>query len=275
MLREVIDVVCVTPIELPQRHAVVKVQFKTGAVSEQRIAWPRRGESRQTSPATRQRISELVSEGKRNREIAESLHIEGLRTARGNLWTRRSVEWVRRRYDIAGPVVLHTGNPALPERYPDGRYSVRGVAKRFGVDKHLVDGWIRRGLLTGERKDSDFPEEEQRWLVSCQKAMAKQVCDALLVRCGGTCDGTEVQKTILRTALDHHRTFCVRAATDRAQGKTDRCLLEIGDPILSLYEVRPPSKALWPCGELRAIVAGRIPAILRDSPYSTSPLYAQ
>ena len=41
----------------------------------------------------------------------------------------------------------------LPDRYPDGRYSVAGAAKRFGVRPDVVRGWIKRGLVSGERYD--------------------------------------------------------------------------------------------------------------------------
>jgi transposase len=36
------------------------------------------------------------------------------------------------------------------DRFPDGRWSVTGVAKRFGVPRRSVYNWIRRGLITGE-----------------------------------------------------------------------------------------------------------------------------
>jgi hypothetical protein len=48
---------------------------------------------------------------------------------------------------------LRVGREILPDRYPDGCYSVAGAAKRFGVKLDVVHAWIKRGLVKGERKD--------------------------------------------------------------------------------------------------------------------------
>ena len=37
----------------------------------------------------------------------------------------------------------------LPERHPDGRYSISGAARLFGVSSNVVRGWIKRGVVHG------------------------------------------------------------------------------------------------------------------------------
>jgi hypothetical protein len=38
----------------------------------------------------------------------------------------------------------------LPDQLPDGRWSAPGIARRFGVHKSTVRGWIARSVLTAE-----------------------------------------------------------------------------------------------------------------------------
>ena len=173
MLREVIQAISLAPVEIPERVTLVKVQFKSGTVTELRVPRPRRGEHRRTPAATRERIRKLVSEGETKRKIAETLNREGQRTATGKSWTKRAVESVCRQYDFKGPVYVSTGNDPLPDRYPDGRYSVLGVARRFGVDKHLVHGWIRRGLITGDR--DDYGSYRNIWRLDVDEATASRL----------------------------------------------------------------------------------------------------
>ena len=45
----------------------------------------------------------------------------------------------------------HSHHPRPPARLPDGRYSTRGLVKKYGVTWDTVRYWIKKGILTPER----------------------------------------------------------------------------------------------------------------------------
>jgi transposase-like protein len=61
----------------------------------------------------------------------------------------------------------------LPDRFPDGRYSLRGVCKRFGVGPDTVFRWIRRKLLRGEHHD--FRHHHRVWWFEIPESLAKSL----------------------------------------------------------------------------------------------------
>ena len=62
---------------------------------------------------------------------------------------------------------------SLPDRFPDGRYSVGGAAKRFGVRLAVVHAWITRGLVTGERHD--FQAHRRVWWLEIPETIATRL----------------------------------------------------------------------------------------------------
>ena len=84
-----------------------------------------------------------------------------MRTGRGLCWNTWAVRWTRKRERIGRVAPDQPRREILPDRYPDGRYSVAGAAKRFGVRLGIVRAWIKRGLVKAER--SDFHEHRQVW----------------------------------------------------------------------------------------------------------------
>ena len=59
------------------------------------------------------------------------------------------------------------------DRFPDGRYPVAGVAKRFGVSPAVVHVWIKRGLVTGER--NDFQAHRRVWWLEIPETIAARL----------------------------------------------------------------------------------------------------
>ena len=76
-------------------------------------------------------------------------------------WNTWAVRWTRKRERICRVAPDRPRRELLPDRYPDGRYSVAGAAKRFGVRMDMVRAWIKRGLVKGER--NDFQAHRQVW----------------------------------------------------------------------------------------------------------------
>jgi DNA invertase Pin-like site-specific DNA recombinase len=155
MLRLVVESIALTPVDVPKRSIHVQVQWQGGAVTRLEVPRPTEREKLGTPDAVVERIRTMAAQGLRDEDMAEQLNAEGMRTAAGCRWTLLAVRWVRYHHDI---VLVAPDAPRtwpLPERHPDGRYSLTGAAKRFGVTPTVVRGWIRRGLVPARREDFD------------------------------------------------------------------------------------------------------------------------
>ena len=161
MMRLMIDSISLSPMEVPRRATLVKVAWQSGVVSEIDVPRPDRRDVLRTPRAAVERMRALAAEGRHDEEIAEILNAEGLRTGRGRRWTTWAVQWTRKRERICRVAPDRPRRELLPDRYPDGRYSVAGAAKRFGVRLDMVRAWIKRGLVKGERHD--FQVHRQVW----------------------------------------------------------------------------------------------------------------
>jgi hypothetical protein len=88
-------------------------------------------------------------------EIAAVLNREGFAPARNKSFSSASIYLLRKQWNI--PTVKINGSEENPERWPDGSYSVKGVAKQFGVTEQTVFKWLRNGCLTGEQLAKGMP----------------------------------------------------------------------------------------------------------------------
>jgi len=147
MLRLVIETVALVPIEVPRRATSARVQWRSGVITETEVPRWGRGGMFATTMATRERVRELANDGLRDDEIATQLTAEGLRTARGGAWTIAAVKWVRRRAKIARTAPDRPRIEPLPDRFPDGRYSITGAAKKLRVSVNIVRNWINAGRI--------------------------------------------------------------------------------------------------------------------------------
>ena len=161
MLRLVIESISLSPMEVPRRATLVKVAWQSGVVSEIEVPRPDRREVLRTPRVAVERLRALAAGGRHDEEIAEILNAEGMRTGRGLPWNTWAVRWTRKRARIGRVAPDRRRRALLPDRYPDGRYSVAGAAKRFGVGLDMVRAWIKRGLVKGERHD--FQVHRQVW----------------------------------------------------------------------------------------------------------------
>jgi len=153
MLRLAIEAIVLRPVHVPRRVTVVQVQWQGGAVSELQVPRPQWPGAMHTRAATLARVGELAAADLRDEEIAERLNGQGLLTGRGRPWDCRAARWARRRAGIRRREADEVRVPPLPDRHPDGRYSVPGVARRFGVSTDTVRQWIARGLVSASRAD--------------------------------------------------------------------------------------------------------------------------
>jgi DNA invertase Pin-like site-specific DNA recombinase len=154
MLRLVIEAIALAPIEVPRRATRVKVAWQSGTVTELDVPRPHRRQLFRTPPAAAERLRALAAAGRHDEEIAALLNADGLRTGRGLAWTTWAVRWARKKERIRRVAPDRPRRDLLPDRFPDGRYSVAGAATRFGVNLALVRAWIARGLVQGSATTS-------------------------------------------------------------------------------------------------------------------------
>jgi hypothetical protein len=129
MLRLVIEMISLEPIDIPKPATRIRVQWRSGAVDERVIERPVRGV---TPSSIIDRIRALAADGLHDEQIAERLNAEGLRSVKRGEWTEMVVRHIRHNHGVEGN--SKPRNHALPDRHPEtGWYSVPGAARRFGV----------------------------------------------------------------------------------------------------------------------------------------------
>ncbi len=103
----------------------------------------------------RQRITELNGAGKMDGEIAAVLNQEGFVAARGCAFKGENVWLLRTRWSI--PTVKINGVGANPMRWPNGSFSIQGVAAELGITAQTVFHYLARGLLAGHQLTKGQP----------------------------------------------------------------------------------------------------------------------
>ena len=173
MLRIAIEAVAIRPIDVPQRLTHIRVQWRSGAVDELTTVRPSGAEWSRTPDRVVGRIRELIALGLFDDDIAERLRAENLKSGSGRPWTGSAVKHVRIEHSIARTAYKPRGRVPLPDRHRDGRYSVRGTMKRFGVSQRLVIRWIECGMVAAVLEA--FPPYRSVWWLTIDDATAKRL----------------------------------------------------------------------------------------------------
>ena len=97
------------------------------------------------SEALVQRVRELAREYSDD-EIATQLNAAGLRSNKGNAFTRSSVSWIRYKHRI----------PPADKKKP-GEQTVHEVSQQFGVSPSVVYYWIANKIVTARRLNHGSP----------------------------------------------------------------------------------------------------------------------
>ncbi len=173
MLRLVIEAVTLHPIDVPERETLIRVQWQSGAVTELRVPRPDRRQQGRTPERAAARIRELAAEGLHDEAIAEQLNREKILTGADKTWHCWSVRWARRRGAIERTAPDRPRREPLPDRRADGRFSLPGMVRRFGVSETVVRGWIKRGLISGARED--YKQYRKVWWFDIDEATAARL----------------------------------------------------------------------------------------------------
>jgi Recombinase zinc beta ribbon domain/Recombinase len=126
----------------------VALRWQTGACLTVEVPRPPRScDARRTTAAVVARIRALAPDHT-DRQLAEQLNKEGLRSGRGGSFTPNKVQWIRYVHRIAsccpeGPAACARGQRG------DGRCSAQAAAKTLNVDVSTIAAWCKSGILDG------------------------------------------------------------------------------------------------------------------------------
>jgi DNA invertase Pin-like site-specific DNA recombinase len=134
-------------VEKPERRtAILHVCWQGGHCEDLQVELPRSTAERwRHSDALVQRVRELA-QNYSDDEIAVTLNAEGLRSNKGNAFTRSSISWIRHKHAI----------PPVDKKKP-GELTVHEVAEQFGVSSGVVYYWIGQKILTARRLNHGSP----------------------------------------------------------------------------------------------------------------------
>ena len=134
-------------VEKPERRtAILHVCWQGGHCEDLHVELPRPTAERwRHSDAVVKRVRELA-QNYSDDEIAVTLNAEGLRSNKGNAFTRSSISWIRHKHAI----------PPVDKKKP-GELTVHEVAEQFGVSSGVVYYWIGQKILTARRLNHGSP----------------------------------------------------------------------------------------------------------------------
>lgn len=161
MLRLVVEIITIAPIDLPRPSTRLRLQWRSGVVDERFVERPPWGA---TPASTVDRLGALLAEGLDDEQIVERLNAEGILSGKLRVWTTATVSQLRRRAGLVRTTPDKPRSRPLPDRHPvTGRFSVPGAARRFGVPRGVVRNWIDRGLVAVHREPFGC-HARARWL---------------------------------------------------------------------------------------------------------------
>ena len=134
----------------------IRIIWQTGAVSEHKIRRNVNSYRNYADLATLEsRVCDLVAARKMDREIATTLNAEGLLSAHRRPFSGDEVHLLRKRWKI--PTVKINGTEHNPLQWPDGTYSVQGVAVALSISTQTVFKWLQKGRLSGRQLAKGMP----------------------------------------------------------------------------------------------------------------------
>ena len=133
-------------VEKPERGKVIlHLRWQGGQCEDLDVELPRPAAERwRHSDALVQRVRELA-QNYSDDEIAAQLNAEGLKSNKGNAFTRSSVSWIRHKHAI----------PPVDKKKP-GEQTVQEVSQQFGVSPGVVYYWIANKIIHGPPPEQWF-----------------------------------------------------------------------------------------------------------------------
>lgn len=126
--------------------ALLHIRWQGGFLEDLRVDLPRPPADRwRHSDDLVQRVRELAQEYS-DQEIASQFNAAGMKSNKGNAFTRASISWIRFKHQI----------PPVDKKKPDEQ-TVQQVAQRFGVNPSVVYYWISRNVISARRLNEGSP----------------------------------------------------------------------------------------------------------------------
>jgi DNA invertase Pin-like site-specific DNA recombinase len=134
-------------VEKPERgRAILHVRWQGGQCETLDVQLPRPSAERwRHDDALVQRVRELAQDYS-DEEMAARLNAEGLKSNKGNAFTRSSISWIRHKHKI----------PPVDKKKPEER-TVQDVAQQFEVSHGVVYYWIANKIITARRLTRGSP----------------------------------------------------------------------------------------------------------------------
>ena len=134
-------------VKKPARGKVLlQLRWQGGLCETLEVQLPRPAAERwRHSDELVQRVRELAREYS-DTEIANQLNAEGLKSNKGNTFTRSSVSWIRHKHAI----------PPVNKKEP-GEQTVQEIAQHFGVSRGVVYYWIAHKIIPAHRLNNGSP----------------------------------------------------------------------------------------------------------------------
>ncbi len=134
-------------VEKPERSlAILHVRWQGGECEDLDVQLPRPAAERwRHSEALVQRVRDLAKDHS-DEEIATQLNAEGLKSNKGNAFTRSSISWIRYKHKVP---------PAEKKKLEE--QTVKEVSKQFGVGPAVVYYWIAHNIVSARRLNGGSP----------------------------------------------------------------------------------------------------------------------
>jgi DNA invertase Pin-like site-specific DNA recombinase len=127
-------------------RAILHLRWQGGQCEDLLVELPRPTAERwRHSDALVQRVRELA-QNYSDDEIAAQFNAEGLKSNKGNTFTRSSISWIRHKHAI----------PPVNKKKPEEQ-TVKDVSQQFGVSPGVVYYWIANEIITARRLNHGSP----------------------------------------------------------------------------------------------------------------------
>jgi excisionase family DNA binding protein len=130
----------------PPNLATLHVRWQGGRCEDITVELPRKSSDRwRHSDEIVNRVRVLAKDFS-DQEIAAKFNSEGLTTNKGNVFTAKSIGWIRHKHSLSAV-----------DKKKAGELTVKEVSQQFGVSREVVYGLISEGLISARRVNCGSP----------------------------------------------------------------------------------------------------------------------
>ena len=154
------------------RQAVLHVRWQGGACEDLIVRLPQNAPDAMRYPPQLVSQVRMMAQTQQDNDIVSSLNQQGLRSAKGKLFTRDMIRWIRYKHHIPAPEL----------KRPD-ELTVSEVMEKLAASSHMVYYWIDRGYLPARQIQHNRPywitlnqqkeTELKEWVANSKKVAAR------------------------------------------------------------------------------------------------------